>query len=148
MTGVQTCALPIWEVDSPNTYHTFWECQVKFWCCWEVLEEAKFWRMQSGTLWDPKSWTRHSSEKPCWSRSLEGLGSLGRLSLEGLLLFMYLNWLSSGSIYCLEGSKEVLRQDFGFLFGNTLACYLVFIFFFPTLLAFILLMWFDEYGLD
>ena len=29
-----------WEVDSPNTYHTLWECQVKFWCCWEVLEEA------------------------------------------------------------------------------------------------------------
>ena len=21
------------EVDSPNTYHTLWECQVKFWCC-------------------------------------------------------------------------------------------------------------------
>ena len=30
-----------WEVDSPNTYHTFWECQVIFWCCWEALEEAK-----------------------------------------------------------------------------------------------------------
>ena len=29
-----------WEVDSPNTYHTLWECQVKFWCCWEVLEET------------------------------------------------------------------------------------------------------------
>ena len=22
-----------WEVDSPNTYHTLWECQVRFWCC-------------------------------------------------------------------------------------------------------------------
>ena len=30
-----------WEVDSSNTYHTFWECQVIFWCCWEALEEAK-----------------------------------------------------------------------------------------------------------
>ena len=30
-----------WEVDSPNTYHTFWECQVIFWCYWEALEEAK-----------------------------------------------------------------------------------------------------------
>ena len=29
-----------WEVDSPNTYHALWECQVKFWCCWEALEEA------------------------------------------------------------------------------------------------------------
>ena len=26
------------------------------------------------------------SEKPCWSRSLEGLGASGRLGLEGLLL--------------------------------------------------------------
>ena len=30
-----------WAVDSPNTYHTLWECQVRSWCCWEVLEEAK-----------------------------------------------------------------------------------------------------------
>ena len=30
-----------WEVDSPNTYHTFSEYSVRFWCCWEVLEESK-----------------------------------------------------------------------------------------------------------
>ena len=30
-----------WEVDSPNTYHIFLKCQVRFWCCWRVLEEAK-----------------------------------------------------------------------------------------------------------
>ena len=30
-----------WEVDSPNTYHTLWDCQVRSWCCWEALEEAK-----------------------------------------------------------------------------------------------------------
>ena len=30
-----------WEVDSPNTYHTLWECQVRSWCCWEALEEVK-----------------------------------------------------------------------------------------------------------
>ena len=30
-----------WEVDSPNTYHTLSECQVRIWCCWEALEEAK-----------------------------------------------------------------------------------------------------------
>ena len=30
-----------WEVDNPNTYHTHSECQVRFWCCWEALEEAK-----------------------------------------------------------------------------------------------------------
>ena len=61
---------------------------------------------------------------------MEGLGALGRLGLEGLLLFMYLNLLSSGSIYRLEGGREVLL---GFLFDNTSACYLVFAFFFPTL---------------
>ena len=30
-----------WEINSPNTYHTFWECPVRFWCCWETLEKAK-----------------------------------------------------------------------------------------------------------
>ena len=30
-----------WEVDSPNSYHRFLECQVRFWCCWKALEEAK-----------------------------------------------------------------------------------------------------------
>ena len=30
-----------WEVDSPSTYHTLWECQVRSWCCWKALEEAK-----------------------------------------------------------------------------------------------------------
>ena len=66
--------------------------------------------MQSGLLRDPESQTRHSSEKPCWSRSLEGLGALSRLGLEGLLLFVYPNLLSSGSIYRLEGGIEVFRQ--------------------------------------
>ena len=43
------------------------------------------------------------------ARSLEGLGTLGRLGLEGLLLFVYPNLLSSGSIYRLEGNGEVFR---------------------------------------
>ena len=30
-----------WEVDSINTYHTIWKCQVMFWCCCEALEEGK-----------------------------------------------------------------------------------------------------------
>ena len=29
-----------WEVDSLNTYHTYLECKVRFWYCWEALEEA------------------------------------------------------------------------------------------------------------
>ena len=44
-----------WEVDSLNTYHTFSECQVRFWCSREVLEKARLWRMQSGVLRDPES---------------------------------------------------------------------------------------------
>ena len=44
-----------WEVDSLNTYHTHSECQVRFWCCCEVLEEAKIWSMQSSVLQDPES---------------------------------------------------------------------------------------------
>ena len=65
--------------------------------------------MQSGVLRDPESKTRHGSEKFCWSRSLEGLDAFGRLGLEGLLLFVYPNLLSSRSIYRLEGGGEVLR---------------------------------------
>ena len=37
-------------------------------------------------LRDLESYTRHGSEKSCWSRSLEDLGTEGRLGLEGLLL--------------------------------------------------------------
>ena len=33
------------------------------------------------------------SAQPRWSKSLDGLGTLGRLGLEGLLLFMYLNYI-------------------------------------------------------
>ena len=63
--------------------------------------------MQSGVLQDLK---RHGSKKPCWSRSLEGLGILGRLGLKGLLLFVYPNLLSSRSIYHLEGCGEVFHR--------------------------------------
>ena len=37
---------------------------------------------------------------------MEGLSALGRLGLEGLLLFVYPNLLSSGSIYRLEGRQR------------------------------------------
>ena len=47
--------------------------------------------------------------------TLEGLGALGRLGLEGLLLFMYSNSFSSGSIYCLESGRKVFRQVLLFL---------------------------------
>ena len=41
---------------------------------------------------------------------MEGLGTLGRLGLEGLLLFVYPNLLSSGSIYRLEGGRGVFSS--------------------------------------
>ena len=72
----------------------------------------------------------------------------GRLGLEGFLLFVYSNLFSSGLIYHLEGGREVFAKFFDFLFNNTSECYLVFAFFFPTLLTFILLLLFDEYGLE
>ena len=33
------------------------------------------------------------SAQPRWSKKLEGLGTLGRLGLEGLLLFMYPSYI-------------------------------------------------------
>ena len=44
------------------------------------------------------------------ARSLEGLGALGRLGLEGLLLFVYPPLFSSGSFYPLESNEEVFRR--------------------------------------
>ena len=44
-----------WKVDSPNTHHTLLKCSVRFWCCWDALEEVRLWRMQSGVLRDPES---------------------------------------------------------------------------------------------
>ena len=43
-------------------------------------------------------------------KSLEGLGILGRLGLEGLLIFMYPNFILYWIIDCLEGGEEVLRR--------------------------------------
>ena len=73
---------------------------------------------------------------------------MGRLGLEGLLLFVYSNLFSSISIYRLKGNREVFAEFFGFLFDNTSQCYFVFAFFFHTLLTFILLLIFDEYCLE
>ena len=42
------------------------------------------------------------------ARSLEGLDALGRLGLEGLLLFVYPNFILSRSFHRLEGDREVL----------------------------------------
>ena len=44
--------------------------------------------------------------------------------------------------------ERFYAEYFGFLFNNTSACYLVFAVFFPTLLALILLLCFNDYGLE
>ena len=50
---------------------------------------------------------------------MEGLGALSRLGLEGLLLFVYPNLLSSGSIYRLEGGKEFFHRVLRFFSSIT-----------------------------
>ena len=76
-----------WEVNSTNTYHTFWECQVRFLVLLGSIGRSKGWQMQHRACCGIRgAKKRHGSEKPCWSRSLEGLGTEGRLSLEGFLL--------------------------------------------------------------
>ena len=53
---------------------------------------------------------------PVGARSLEGLGALGRLGLEGLLLFVYPNFILNGSFYHLEGGREVFHRVLRFPF--------------------------------
>ena len=45
---------------------------------------------------------------------MEGLGALDRLGLEGLLLFMYPNFILKWIIDRLEGGGEVLCQGLRF----------------------------------
>ena len=47
-------------------------------------------------------------------RSLKGLGTLGRLGLEGLLLFMYPNFILLWIIDRLEGGGEALHRGLQF----------------------------------
>ena len=56
-------------------------------------EASEAWQMQSGVLRDPESQRRHDSMKSVGSRSLKGLSTLGRLGLEGLLFFVYSNFI-------------------------------------------------------
>ena len=54
---------------------------------------GKVWWMQSAVLRDIESKRRQCLAKSIGSRSLEGLSTLGRLGLEGLLLYMYSNFI-------------------------------------------------------
>ena len=53
------------------------------------------------------------------ARSLKCLGILGRLGLEGLLLFMYPTSFSSGLLTAWNVAERFYAEDFGFLFNNT-----------------------------
>ena len=45
---------------------------------------------------------------------MEGLGTLSRLGLEGLLLFMYLNYFSNGSFTAWRAAERFFAEFFGF----------------------------------
>ena len=76
----------LWKVDSPNTYHTHSKCQVRFWCCWKALEEARLCRC---------NWTYcriRRARQDTVPRNLVGVGAWRAID------------------YRLEGSGEVLHQ--------------------------------------
>ena len=52
------------------------------------------------------------------ARSLDDLGTSGRLGLEGLLLFMYPTF-SSGLLTAWRVAERFYAEGFGFLFDNT-----------------------------
>ena len=68
------------------------------------------WWMQSGWIAWFGELENTSLVKLVGSRSLEGSSTWDRLGLEGLLLFVYSNLFSSGSIYRLEDSGKVFRR--------------------------------------
>ena len=67
----------------------------------------KAWRMQSDVLQDPENQRIHDSKKSVGKRSLEGSSTLGRLGLEGLLLFMYSNFILQWIDFDLDGQGVV-----------------------------------------
>ena len=58
------------------------------------------------------------------------------------------NYIATISCTWEWASKRFYAEYFGFLFDNISMCYLVFVFFFPTLLAFILLLCYIDNGLE
>ena len=75
-------------------------------------------------LQDPKNQTRHGSEKPCWSRSLEGLGTEGRLGLKGLLLTIISQLIVQWIDFYWRAAERFFNEFFGFLFDKMSRCYL------------------------
>ena len=82
-------------------------------------------------------------------QELGGLRCIGQIRLEGSLA-TYVSQLIFQWIDLPLGGRwrGFYAENFGFLFDNRSAYYLVFASFFPTLLAFILLLCFNYYGLE
>ena len=60
---------------------------------WEALEDAKDGRCYGQVTESGKLEKKKVRRNLVGARSLEGLGTSGRLGLEGLLLFMYPNYI-------------------------------------------------------
>ena len=71
------------------------------------------------------------------ARSLKGLGTLGRLGLEGLLRSCIPTTFSSGLLTAWRAAERFYAKGFGFLFDNTSCVVLVFASLFPLSLPFI-----------
>ena len=89
--------------------------------------------------------------KKCWGVLLRENPSHKPWKLE-IVIPTYLYTFAYGFSLTLplhfHNIERFFAEFFGFLFDNTLACYLVFASFFPTLLPFILLLCYYEYGLE
>ena len=87
-------------------------------------------------------------EKFVGSRSLEGSSTLDRLDLESLLLFVYSNLFTSGSISTWRIAERFFVEFFNFLFNNTSWCYLIFTSLFPYSCALLFLFIVHVYALE
>ena len=138
-----------WEVDSPNTYHTHPKCKVRFLCYWEVLEEAICLADAIGlncVIQRARKDKTSSSQllARAWRAQVHGVDEAWRVFCYSCtpthsLVNRFTAW---------RATERFFAEFFDFLFDNASGCYLVFAFFFPTLLDFILLLIFDEYGLE
>ena len=100
-------------------------------------EVSKAWRMQSGDIAGSKKLVKTRLQNSIGSRSLERSSTLGRLELEGLLLFVYSNLFTSRLISTWRVVEKFFVEFFGFFFDNTSWYYLVFASLFPFSLNFI-----------
>ena len=129
-------------------------------CVWESV-----WRFKAS--WRPNKFSRVAHEKPSvkWSMCLahnwnaKSHDRWWQLVFESVLHVRPSREISTTHsvlpichIWCTKSLPilyiPTFTEFFGFFFDNILACYLMFAFFFPTLLVFILLLWFNEYGLE